>query len=94
MTFTNIFYISRTTKNTIVSLRFFPHVQSDDFLEFVNCGCKSGYDSNSNGCKRANLQCTKLCKCRTDCINATIDAEDEKCSNYNEDDLSNDDDDE
>ena len=67
MTFTNIFYISRKTKNKIASSRFFPHIQSDHLLEFVKCGCKSGCDSNRCGCKRANLQCTELCKCRTDC---------------------------
>ena len=93
MAFKNIFYISRTTKNKIVSLRFFPHIHSDDLLEFVNCGCKSGCDSNRCGCKRAKLQCPKLCKWRTDCVNATIDWDEEICSNYNEDDLSNNDDD-
>ena len=36
VTFTNIFYISRTTKNKIASSRFFPHIQSDLLLEFVN----------------------------------------------------------
>ena len=40
----------------------------------------------------ANLQYTELCKCRTDYKNATIDSEDEICSNYNEDDLSDNDD--
>ena len=65
----------------------------DHLLEFVNCGCKSGYDLNRCGCKRAKLPCTELCKCRTDCKNATIDLEDEICSHYNEDDLSDDDDD-
>ena len=94
MAFKNIFYISRTTKNKIVSLRFFPHIQSDDLLEFVNCGCKSGCDSNRCGCKRAKLQCTELFKCRTDCINATIGSKDKICSNYDEDDLSNGGDDE
>ena len=34
MTFTNIFYISRTTKNKIASSRFFPHIQSDHLLEY------------------------------------------------------------
>ena len=93
MTFTNIFYISRTTKNKIASSRFFPHIRSDHFLEFVNCRCKSGCDSNRCGCERANLQCPELCKYRPHCINAAIDSEDEICSNYNEDDLSDDDDD-
>ena len=36
MTFTNIFDISQTTKNKIASSRFFPHIQSDLLLEFVN----------------------------------------------------------
>ena len=92
MRFTNIFYISRTTKNKIASSRFFPHIQSDHLLELLNCCCKLGCDSNRCGCKRANLQCTELCKCRTDCKNATIDSVDEICSNYNEDDLSDHDD--
>ena len=94
MTFTNIFYISRTTKNRISSSRFFPHIQSNHLPEFVSSGCKSRCDTNRCGCKRAKLQCTKLCKWRTDCVNATIDWDEEICSNYNEDDLSNDDDDE
>ena len=94
MTFTNIFYISRTTKNKIASSRFFPHIQSDHLLEFINCGSKSGCDSNRCGCKRAKLQCTELFKCRTDCINATIGSKDKICSNYDEDDLSNGGDDE
>ena len=93
MTFPNISYISQTTKNKIASSRSFPHIQFDHLLEFVNCGCKSGYDSNRCGCKRANLQGTELCKCRTDSKTATIDSEDGICSNYNEDDLSDDDDD-
>ena len=63
----------------------------DHLLEFVNCSCKSVCDLNRCACKRANLQCTELCKYRTDCKNATIDSEDEICSNYNEDDLSDDD---
>ena len=65
----------------------------DHLLEFVNCGCTSGCDLNRCGCKRANLQCTELCKCRTYWKNATIDLEDEICSHYNEYDLSDDDDD-
>ena len=93
MTFTNIFYISQSTKIKIASSCFFPHIQSDHLLEFVNCGCKSGCDSNRCACKRANLQCTELCKYRTDCKNATIDSDDEICSNYNDDDLSDDNDD-
>ena len=92
MTFTNIFYISRTTKNKIASSRFFPHIQSDHLLEFVKCGCKSGCDSNRCGCKRANLPGTERCKYRIYCKNATIDSKDEICRNYNEEDLSNDDD--
>ena len=63
----------------------------DHLLEFVNCGCKTGCDSNSCGCNRANLQCTELCKYRTDCNNATIDSEDEIFSNVYEDDLNDDD---
>ena len=94
MTFTNIFDILRTTKNKITSLRFFPHIESDHLLEFVNCSCKSGCDSNRCGCERENVRCKELCKFRTDCKNATIDSEDEIYSNYNEDDLSDDDDDE
>ena len=93
MTFTNIFYISQSTKIKIASSCFFPHIQLDHLLEFVNCGCKSGCDSNRCACKRGNLQCTELCKYRTDCKNATIDSDDEICNNYNDDDLSDDDDD-
>ena len=33
-----------------------------------------------------------MCKCRTDCKNATIGSEDEICSNYDEDDFSDNDD--
>ena len=62
----------------------------DYLLEFVNCGWKSGCDSNRCGCKRANLQYTELCKGRTDCKNATIDSEDGICNNSNEDDLNDD----
>ena len=93
MRFTNIFNISRTTKNKIASSRFFQRIQSDHLLKLLNYCCKSGCDSNRCGCRRANLQCTELCKCRTDCKNATIASEDEICSSYNEDDLSDDDDD-
>ena len=80
----------RTTKNKIAASRFFPHIQSDHLLELLNCCCKSRCDSNRCGFKRAKLQCTQLCKCRTDCKNATIDSEDEICSIYNQDDLSDD----
>ena len=35
----------------------------EELLQFVNCSCKTGCESNRCGCKRANLHCSGLCKC-------------------------------
>lgn len=64
----------------------------DELLQFVNCGCKTGCESNRCGCKRANLHCTELCKC-VNCNNRSQDSEDEEDminGVYDESDLSDD----
>ena len=49
----------------------------EELLQFVNCGCKTGCESNRCGCKRANLHCTELCKCEN-CNNRSQDSDDEE----------------
>jgi hypothetical protein len=64
----------------------------EELLQFVNCGCKTGCESNRCGCKRANLHCTELCKCEN-CNNRSQDSDDEEDminSNYEDENLSDD----
>jgi hypothetical protein len=44
-------------------------VAPDSVLEIVNCSCKTGCKSNRCSCKKANLNCTDLCKCSDSCKN-------------------------
>ena len=44
-------------------------------LDGSSCGCKTGCGSNHCGCRRANQECTALCKCDcAKCTNRTLKA--------------------
>ncbi len=45
----------------------------DEALQFVNCGCHTGCNSQRCSCRRVGLKCTKLCKCAS-CTNGALDA--------------------
>ena len=47
----------------------------DGILENVQCSCKKGCNSNRCSCRKANLQCTSLCKCNS-CSNCVVVHED------------------
>ena len=64
----------------------------EELLQFVNCGCKTGCESNRCGCKRANLHCSELCR-GENCNNRSHDSEDAEDminSNYEDENMSDD----
>ena len=65
-------------------------------LDVSSCGCKTGCGSNHCGCRRANQECTALCKCDcAKCTNRTLktsgDGEGDS-DNDTDEDIENDDD--
>ena len=43
----------------------------DGILENVQCACKKGCNTSRCSCRRANLQCTSLCRCNS-CSNSVV----------------------
>ena len=57
------------------------NVAPDQLLEFVNCGCKKGCNTQRCSCLKAALRCTELCKC-TNCKNTTDSTSDDEDDLY------------
>ena len=49
----------------------------DSLLDCINCKCKTGCQTQSCSCKKANLNCTELCSC-CNCHNTAIEIADDE----------------
>ncbi|XP_046856604.1 uncharacterized protein LOC124449684 [Xenia sp. Carnegie-2017] len=58
----------------------------DSLLDNVNCGCKTGCNSQRCSCNKAGVKCTDVCSC-TACTNVDIDDNDVEEEEFLDDDM-------
>ena len=48
-----------------------PRAPDDSIMELISCGCKTGCQTDRCRCRKNELLCTEMCRCK-DCVNTDI----------------------